>query len=69
MTLPPPMNSIDLLKAALEEKVAFIPGTAFYPDGVSGQDSLRLTFATASPKMIEEGIRRLGKVIKSQITS
>ncbi len=65
--LPPPMNSLDLLKAALEEKVAFIPGTAFYPDGVSGQDALRLTFSTATPDMINEGIERLGKAMERQL--
>ncbi|OQB27771.1 MAG: 2-aminoadipate transaminase [Chloroflexi bacterium ADurb.Bin180] len=64
--LPEGMDSIKLLKAAIEEKVAFIPGPAFYPDG-KGQHTFRMTFATASPEMIEEGIRRLGKVIKSQM--
>ena len=39
---------------------------SFYPDG-KGQHTFRMTFATASPEMIEEGIRRLGKVIKSQM--
>jgi 2-aminoadipate transaminase len=65
--LPKGMDSMELLKSALEEKVAFIPGPAFYPDG-SGKHTFRMTFATASPEMIEEGIRRLGKVIKSQMT-
>lgn len=65
--LPKEINSMELLKAGLEEKVAFIPGTAFYPDGVSGQDALRLTFSTAKPEMIEEGIKRLGKAMKKQL--
>jgi 2-aminoadipate transaminase len=64
--LPKGMNSIDLLKAAVAEKVAFIPGTAFNPDG-SGQDTFRMTFATASPEMIEEGVKRLGRVIERQM--
>jgi len=64
---PDGVNSMDLLKAALEEKVAFIPGTAFYPDGANGQNALRLTFSTASPEMIEEGIKRLGRAIAKQL--
>lgn len=63
--LPKGTNSMDLLKAALEEKVAFIPGSAFYPDG-TGLNTFRLTFATASPEMIEEGIKRLGRAIERQ---
>ncbi|MGC8786502.1 MAG: PLP-dependent aminotransferase family protein [Anaerolineae bacterium] len=65
--LPEGMDSMELLKAALEEKVAFVPGSAFYPDGVSGRNTLRLTFSTATPEMIEEGIKRLGKAIERQL--
>ncbi|MEM4723858.1 MAG: PLP-dependent aminotransferase family protein [Candidatus Hadarchaeum sp.] len=65
--LPEGTDSMELLKAALEEKVAFVPGSAFYPDGVSGKNTLRLTFSTATPEMIEEGIKRLGKAIQKQL--
>ncbi len=67
--LPKGTDCMELLKAAIEKKVAFIPGTAFYPDGNSGHNTFRLTFATASPEMIEEGIRRLGKAIEGQLTN
>ena len=67
VTLPERVKTVDVLKAALEEKVAFIPGFAFYPDGVGGQNTLRLAFATASPEMIAEGIRRLGKAIETEL--
>ncbi len=67
--LPEGTDCMDLLKAAIEEKVAFIPGTAFYPDGRSGHNTFRLTFATAGPEMIEEGIRRLGKAIEGQLAN
>lgn len=66
--LPDCADCMDLLAAAIEEQVAFIPGTAFYPDGTSGKHTLRLTFATASPEMIEEGIRRLGKALERQLS-
>jgi 2-aminoadipate transaminase len=67
--LPEGTDCMELLKAAIEKKVAFIPGTAFYPDGKSGHNTFRLTFATASPEMIEEGIRRLGKAIEGQLAN
>lgn len=64
--LPEEVDAMALLKDALQEKVAFIPGSAFYPDG-SGRNTFRLTFSTASPEMIEEGIHRLGRAIERQL--
>lgn len=60
--LPEGVDSLDLINEAVEQKVAFVPGTAFYADG-RGHDALRLTFATCSTDQIEEGIKRLGKAI------
>ena len=60
--LPEGIDCEELIKEAIEQKVAFVPGTAFYADG-SGHDSLRLTFATCPSDMIDEGIKRLGKAI------
>jgi len=60
--LPEAVDSQELLTEALQEKVAFVPGTAFYADG-RGRDAMRLTFATCSTEKIDQGIRRLGKAI------
>jgi 2-aminoadipate transaminase len=60
--LPEGVDSLDLINEAVGQKVAFVPGTAFYADG-RGHDALRLTFATCSEDMIDEGIKRLGKAI------
>jgi len=60
--LPDGVDCLEVLEDAIEEKVVFVPGTAFYPDG-RGRDALRLTFATCPTDMIDEGIRRLGKAI------
>ena len=62
VSLPEGVDCEELIKEAIEQKVAFVPGTAFYADG-SGHDSLRLTFATCPSDMIDEGIKRLGKAI------
>ncbi len=62
--LPEDMDTQELLKFAIEEKVAFVPGYAFYPGGADGQCCMRLNFSNARPEMIEEGIKRLGRAIE-----
>jgi 2-aminoadipate transaminase len=65
--VPEGIDTADLLKVAVDtQKVAFVPGHAFYPDG-SGKNTMRLNFSCAQPEMIEEGIRRLGAVLKGQL--
>lgn len=46
-----------LLSRASGQKVAFVPGNAFY-NGTGGIDKVRLCFSRYAPEMIEEGIRR-----------
>jgi len=65
-TLPGELNSIQLLEEAIAEKVAFVPGPAFYADG-DGENCLRLTFASATPADIDEGIRRLAAVLQRHL--
>jgi 2-aminoadipate transaminase len=60
--LPEGVDTWELLKDAVEQKVAFVPGTAFYDDG-SGKNTMRLNFSAPQPEQIEEGIQRLGKVL------
>ena len=66
VTLPEAVDCLELIEAAIEQKVAFVPGTAFYADG-RGRDALRLTFATCATDMIDEGIKRLGKAIAKRM--
>jgi len=62
VTLPQPMDAAEILKAAIDERVAFVPGASFFPDG-SGQNTFRLNFSNATPAKIDEGMRRLGGVL------
>ena len=62
VTLPAGMDAALVLKEALEERVAFVPGSAFHPRG-GGQETLRLNFSYSAPETIEEGMRRLGGVL------
>ncbi|UCC62550.1 MAG: PLP-dependent aminotransferase family protein, partial [Anaerolineae bacterium] len=61
--MPEHVDSQELLEVAVEEKVAFVPGTAFYPDDEGGRCCMRLNFSNAKPEMIQEGIRRLGQAM------
>jgi 2-aminoadipate transaminase len=62
-TLPESMSSLDLFHRAIKEKVAFVPGQAFYADG-GGSNTMRLNYSNSDKERIFEGITRLGKVIK-----
>lgn len=67
VTLPEYLDTTDLLALAVEEeKVAFVPGAGAYTDG-RGKNQMRLAFCAVPEDRIEEGIKRLGKVIKNQM--
>jgi 2-aminoadipate transaminase len=51
-----------MLPEAVARGVAYVPGTAFFPDG-SGRDRLRLAFCYPPEDAIEEGVRRLGELL------
>lgn len=62
--LPENLDSEELLPLAWEEDVDFVPGNAFFPNGMDGRDKLRLNFVAQAPAEIDEGIKRLGKAVK-----
>jgi 2-aminoadipate transaminase len=66
VTLPAGLNSIELFKEAVQKKVAFVPGTSFFPYS-GGENTMRLNFSNATPERINEGIARLGLVIKNRL--
>jgi 2-aminoadipate transaminase len=63
LTFPEWMNAADVLKAAIEQKVAFVPGESFFADG-TGQNTARLNFSNATPERIGEGVRRLARCLE-----
>jgi 2-aminoadipate transaminase len=65
VTLPPWFDTKALLAAAVERLVAFVPGTAFYPDG-RGANQLRLAFSYPPEERIREGIARLGALLEDE---
>jgi 2-aminoadipate transaminase len=60
------MDTVELLKLAVKEKVAFVPGRPFYPIN-GGHNTMRLNFSYGTNAMIVEGIARLGRVVNNQI--
>lgn len=66
VTLPEYINADEMFKEAIEENVAYVIGSAFFVNG-KGQNTMRLSFSQSSMENIEEGIKRLGKVIKKRI--
>jgi DNA-binding transcriptional MocR family regulator len=63
--LPEWMDSRALLAAAVERRVAYVPGTAFYPDG-RGADRMRLAFCYPTEDRIREGVARLGALLEDE---
>lgn len=67
VTLPKGMDGADLLSRAIRDyRVAFVPGKAFHADG-SGENTLRLSFSCASFAMIDDGISRLGELVRREM--
>jgi 2-aminoadipate transaminase len=66
VTLPKHINAGELLSAALEQRVAYVPGEEFHLNG-EGKNTLRLNFSNASPERIEAGIKKLGRLLKSKV--
>ena len=54
-----------MLAAAVERRVAYVPGSAFYPDG-RGRDRMRLAFCYPAEDRILEGVARLGALLDDE---
>ncbi len=61
-TLPAGIDAAQMLDAALNENVGYVPGGPFFAEAPS-PNTMRLSFATVTPEKMREGIARLGKVI------
>jgi DNA-binding transcriptional MocR family regulator len=66
LTLPEGLDSKEMLPRAIKELVAYTPGTAFYANG-GGRANLRLAFCYPTAEFIEEGIKRLARVITEEV--
>jgi 2-aminoadipate transaminase len=65
VSLPDGFDTTAMLAAAVERRVAYVPGTAFYPDG-RGRERMRLAFCYPTEDRIVEGIGRLGALLHDE---
>lgn len=65
-TLPEGYSSTELFNRSIAKDVAILPGTPFYTDG-GGETTMRLNFSNSTPERIEEGISRLGQVLREYL--
>jgi len=65
--LPKSVNADDVFADALREQVAFVSGASFFA-GPPRSNFMRLNFSNQAPEMIEEGIRRIGNVLKRRLS-
>jgi 2-aminoadipate transaminase len=54
------VDTMQMVKRAVDEGVIFVPGVTFFPDAKRG-NYLRLSFATPNVEQIQEGVRRLAR--------
>ena len=64
--MPDNVDAADVLKVAIERKVAFVPGAAFHANG-GGANTMRINFSYSRPETIREGISRLGVTLKEAL--
>jgi 2-aminoadipate transaminase len=62
LTLPDGGDSGDLARRAVENGVAIVPGSLFYPDGRGGEN-VRLSFSMVDESRIDDGIERLAGLV------
>jgi 2-aminoadipate transaminase len=68
LSLPEGVDAEALLEAAVAEGVAYVTGAPFFVDG-GGENTMRLTFAREDAPTIEEGVKRLGRVVRKRLES
>ncbi|CAN5872504.1 PLP-dependent aminotransferase family protein [soil metagenome] len=66
LTLPAGLDAKAMLPRAVTARVAYVPGTAFYADGL-GSRHLRLSYCYPSPERIREGVRRFAGVLAAEL--
>jgi DNA-binding transcriptional MocR family regulator len=66
--LPKGINSKKMLPRAVDNLVAYTPGTAFYGNG-TGQEFLRISYSYPTPENIRVGVQRLAKTINDELAA
>lgn len=64
--LPEYINTNEMAKQCLEQKVAYVPGDGFFPGGMN-HNCFRLNYSSMGEDKIEEGIKIIGEIIKKNL--
>ncbi len=66
VTLPEGIDTEVMFLDSIKEKVAYVHGKAFHVDD-GGERSMRLNFSYSANEQIDQGMKRLGKVIEENL--
>jgi 2-aminoadipate transaminase len=66
LTAPDGLDTVALSAAARARKVAYVPGRPFYPDE-AGTTQIRLAYSRVADDLIDEGVRRIGEVLRTAL--
>ncbi len=66
LTAPAGVDTVAASAAARARQVAYVPGRPFYP-GDDGTAQIRLAYSRVADDLIDEGIRRIGDVLKTAL--
>jgi len=64
--LPDGLDAVALLPQAVEAGMAYVPGAPFYCEAPRA-NTLRLSFVTVAPVLIEQGVAALGRVLRAAL--
>ena len=60
------MNALDLLMKCVDQGVAYVHGTHFYPNG-GHENTFRLNFSMSTLDQIKTGMEKLNEVFSAEI--
>ncbi len=60
------MNAVELLKTCVDQGVAYVPGTYFYPAG-GHENAIRLNFSMCTVEQIKTGMEKLNTVFTANL--
>ncbi len=66
VTLPDKVDAEKMFPKAIEKKVAYVIGSAFYPKR-DHKNTMRLNFTYPTNEQIKEGVKRLANVIRAEL--
>ena len=66
--LPSHVSAEAMVARAVQHRVIYVAGGAFFVDG-TGANHLRLAFSAAAPDRIIEGVRRLATTVREELSS